>query len=62
MTLIRPVIDEGLAAEVKTWADTYSKEVGLRHQLQRRGEDPDPPRLSNESPSREMASIDENDS
>lgn len=29
MTLIRPVIDEGLAAEVKTWADTYSKEVGL---------------------------------
>jgi hypothetical protein len=30
MTLIRPVIDEDLAAEVKTWADVYSKEIGLR--------------------------------
>jgi hypothetical protein len=29
MTLIRPVIDEDLAAEVKTWAGTYSKEAGL---------------------------------
>lgn len=30
MTLSRPVIDEDLVPRVKTWADTYSKEIGAR--------------------------------